>query len=124
MKRALVAIASITLFSSSVLSQGMRDTMREYNSSEQCFSEKRGGKKEVCLYGNGNIHYCFFVQTGDCTDGFVDGKINRRMRVDSVTYTELTEYYMEGGNLVKYSCVEGVYMQCDGRPEKVVYYPL
>ena len=132
MIKALIAITSIALCSSSALSQGMRDTMREYNSSERCFSDEKDGDDKWCLYGNGNVHHCpeLLYTLGlaeKCTDTSVVGKLNRRFRytysVGSVA-TELHEYYLEGGNLIKYWCYEGAYMKCDGRPEKVVYYPL
>ena len=123
MEKVLIAIASLALLSSPSLSQGMRDAIREYDSYARCFSKEKGGNIEVCLYGNGNIHFCPGLNVEDCAGRFLDGKINRRMR-HVLTYVELTEYYVEEGNLVKYYCDEGAYMQCDGRPDKVVYYPL
>ena len=125
MKKALIAITSITLFSSTAWSQGMRDTIQEYESSKQCFSDEIGGSKEVCLYGNGNVHHCpdlvfAYGLISDCAEARVFGKLNHRFRDDG----ELTEFYKEGRNLIKYWCYEGAYMKCDGKPEKVVYYPL
>ena len=132
MKKVLIAITSITLLSSSAFSQGMRDTLREYNSSERCFGDEKDDSEKWCPYGNGNIHYCpdFLYTYGlseKCADTSVVGKLNHRFRytysVGNVA-TELHEYYLEGGNLVNYWCYEGAYMKCDSRPEKRVFYPL
>jgi len=125
MKKALIAFTSIVLFSSPALSQGMRDTLNNYNASERCFRSKDWNEKhpEYCLYGNGNIHSCYWTN-GSCWEGVIYGKLNQRFRETIPNLSaRLYEYYLEKGNLVRYKCFEGNYMQCDSRPEKDVYYP-
>ena len=72
---------------------------------------------EFAVYANGNVHEC--GQDGDCLNSFHVGRINERFR----SYSGLTEFYIENGNLIKYECSEGALWQCDSVPTKEVYSP-
>ena len=51
------------------------------------------------------------------------GTINKRFR--DADMEELIEFYIEGGNLVRYSCYEDQFMECDSDGVSVTtYYPI
>ena len=118
MLRLIAAAFVFALIPSPSSSQGMRDAMNSYSSSK-AFTDTPGSTvPDYAVYGNGDVHLC--LNSGNCLDGTLYGKLGKRFR--DAPY--LREFYIENGNLlVEYWCVEGGYMQCDGSVEKDVYFP-
>ena len=113
MKRLFASVSAILLSLSPALAQGMRD---EHQSPQKCFRRNTGMSAvphlTLCVNNSGTVAF---------THGGVYGKINQRYRDEG----SLREYYLEGGNLIQYSCHEdGTYMQCGTKPKKETYYPL
>ena len=113
MKSLFASVSAIPLSLSPGLAQGMRD---EHPSPQKCFRKDIGMPTvphiTLCVNNSGTVAF---------THGGVCRKIDQRYRDES----SFREYFLEGGNLIQYSCHEdGTYMQCGTKPKKETYYPL
>ena len=125
MKKFITSAIIFALTSSPAFSQKLRQQYKDYSSAQRCFVAERGDPRpDYCIFGNGKIMQC--DSSGPCQSGWFQGKLNKSHtdRDADVRINWIREFYIENGNLIKYTCVVNWGEDCNEPPTKDVYYPI